>query len=178
MNELVAQHVSIDFILALHAYTFLSATKETTFNEEIRRLNKLLFESEEKSKALELDIDSKSSQLQQLLKEKELSERNLEQTIETDRKTDEEHVQQNGDCNENSKVRQLETLLEDSLNTIDILERKNTEFSQQLEVARSEIEEGFDGDDLRSLQARKIVRLGKWLSLANPQIAYGEVHIL
>jgi hypothetical protein len=47
------------------------------------------------------------------------------------------------------------------LNTIDILERKNTEFSQQLEVARSEIEEGFDGDDLRSLQARKIVRLGK-----------------
>jgi hypothetical protein len=137
------------------------ATKETTFNEEIRRLNKLLFESEEKSKALELDIESKSSQLQQLLKEKELSEQNLEQTIETDRKTDEEHVQQNGDCNDDTKVRRLETLLEDSLNTIDILERKNTEFSQQLEVARSEIEEGFDGDDLRSLQARKIVRLGK-----------------
>lgn len=161
---MVAQHVSIDFILALHCSIltfFFTATKETTFNEEIRRLNKLLFESEEKSKALELDIESKSSQLQQLLKEKELSEQNLEQTIETDRKTDEEHVQQNGDCNDDTKVRRLETLLEDSLNTIDILERKNTEFSQQLEVARSEIEEGFDGDDLRSLQARKIVRLGK-----------------
>jgi predicted RNase H-like nuclease (RuvC/YqgF family) len=72
------------------------------------------------------------------------------------------------------------------MKTIDILERKNTEFSRQVEQARSRIDElesdrrnftGGDGDeigvdDMKSAQARKIVRLECTLAVLEAEVSH------
>jgi predicted RNase H-like nuclease (RuvC/YqgF family) len=99
------------------------------------------------------------------------------------------NVESDKDRNTNvdsEKVRRLETLLDDSMKTIDILERKNTEFSRQVEQARSRIDElesdrrNFTGgdvdeigvDDMKSAQARKIVRLECTLAVLEAEVSH------
>ena len=84
------------------------------------------------------------------------------------------------------KIRRLETLLEDSMATIDILERKNTEFSRQIESARNRIDELESSrrnfadsdvdesgvDELKSVQARKIVRLECTMAVLEAEVSH------
>ena len=152
--------------------------------DEMRKLNAELSESKAAVQTLEEKLESKNSQIELILKDQ------------FDAKSSarcEKCQLSNADSSEKGRldeerVRRLETLLDDSMNTIDILERKNTEFSRQVEKARERIDalerdrhnlcdgdvddDFFAVDDLKSVQARKIVRLECTMAVLEAEVGH------
>ena len=141
-----------------------NSTKTSEFEGRIKMLEKLkMSEYEEKIKMLENAEKLKMSEYEERIKmlesEKSLQLKNadslrLEQLM-SESPHEEPHnddviplespTLQNGgilyDVTNEEKVCQLETLLEESLNTIDMLQNKNTDLAHKLEAARCRIEE-------------------------------------
>ena len=172
-------------------YSFVPAKKEKALLEDQAKLEKHLEDLQISNQELllqtsQLEQQLCQSQFDEKCQQKNMIQQNCEQ--QNDSSHEEPKSENSSPINDvtpkakydvtaraqDDKILQLQTLLEDRSNTVDVLQSKNSDLLQQLEIARCRIDNfgKSEDEDLRSLQTRKIGRLECSLASAETELQH------